>query len=308
MDRFNELRVFVAVADHGEMAKAAAVLHASPPSVTRTLAALEERLGIRLFDRTTRSLRLTEPGARFLGDARRVLGDLEAAEQDAAGHAIAAAGTLVVTTSLTFGRAVLQPIVFDFLDRYPRVNVSLLLFDRVVDLVDEGFDLAVRLGTLPDSSLTASKVGEVRRILVASPAYLANRPPPAVPEDLRLHAIISQTALMPNREWRYWRDGKPARIVLPARLEVNDAHACIAAAEEGKGITIALSYMVKEALRDGRLVPVLPLFAPPPIPVHVVSAQRRIVAPKVRAFIDFASPRLKSALAGAVPALHATRG
>ena len=296
MDRFQELRVFVAVADCGGLAKAAALIHSSPPSVTRTIAALEERLGARLFERTTRSLRLTEPGAKFLDDTRRLLSDLELAEQDVTGQSKIVSGNLRITASLTFGRAMLQSIVTDFIDANPRISVSMLLFDRVVDLIDEGFDLAVRIANLPDSTLVSKHIGEVRRMLVASPAYLAKHGVPEIPDDLKSHAIIAQTALMPNREWRFAKNGKPARIALPVRLEINDAHACIDAAEKGKGITIVLSYMVIDAIRQGLLVPLLQGFAPAPVPVNFVFAQRRIIAPKVRAFIDFAGPRLSEAL------------
>ena len=296
MDRFQELRVFIAVADCGGLAKAASAIRSSPPAVTRTLASLEERLGVRLFDRTTRSLRLTEPGTKFLDEARRILGDLETAEQDMAGQSNVVSGNLTLTTSLTFGRAMLQPIVSDFIDAHPHITVSLLLFDRVVDLIDEGFDLAVRIANLPDSSLVSRHVGDVRRMLVASPAYLSKHGMPKTPEDLKTHTVIGQTGLLPNRELRYFKAGKPARITLPIRFEINDALACISAAEEGKGITIALSYMVSDALRDRRLVPVLNKFRPPPVPVNLIYAQRRIVAPKIRAFIDFAAPRLSTAL------------
>ena len=296
MDRFNELRVFIAVADCGGLAKAAALIHSSPPAVTRTVSALEERLGVRLFDRTTRSLRLTEPGVKFLDDARRLLGELELAERNVAGQSKVVSGNLAITASLTFGRAVLQPIVMDFIEANPRINVSMLLFDRVVDLVDEGFDIAVRIAALPDSTLISRHVGDVCRLLVASPEYLSKHGRPRTPDDLKLHAVIAQTALMPNREWRFSKGGKPARVVLPARIEINDAHACIGAAEQGRGITIALSYMVTDAIREGRLEPVLKEFMPPPVPVNLIFAQRRIVAPKVRAFIDFAAPRLIAAL------------
>jgi DNA-binding transcriptional LysR family regulator len=296
MDRFHELRVFIAVADNGGLAKAASAIHSSPPAVTRTIASLEERLGVRLFDRTTRSLRLTEPGMTFLENARRVLNDLEDAEQDIAGQSKIASGHLTITASLTFGRAMLQPIVLEFLDANPRISISMLLFDRVVDLIDEGFDLAVRIAALPDSSLVSRHVGDVTRLLVASPAYLAKCGVPKTPDGLLFHTIIAQSALMPNREWRFSRAGKPARIALLTRLEINDAHACIDAAERGRGITIALSYMVTDAIKEGRLVPVLPEFTPPPVPVNFIYAQRRIVAPKVRAFIDFAAPRLSKAL------------
>jgi DNA-binding transcriptional LysR family regulator len=296
MDRFQELRVFIAVADSGGLAKAASVIHSSPPAVTRTLASLEERLGVRLFDRTTRSLRLTEPGMKFLDEARRILGDLETAELDMAGQSNVVSGNLTLTTSLTFGRAMLQPVVSDFIDANPHITVSLLLFDRVVDLIDEGFDLAVRIANLPDSSLVSRHVGDVRRMLVASPGYVSKNGSPKSLEDLKTHAVIGQTAFMPNRELKYFKAGKPARITLPIRFEINDAHACISAAEQGKGITVVMSYMVIDALRKGRLVPVLNKFRPPPVPVNLIYAQRRIVAPKIRAFIDFAAPRLSAAL------------
>jgi DNA-binding transcriptional LysR family regulator len=296
MDRFNELRVFVAVADNGGLARAAIAIRSSPPAVTRTIAALEERLGVRLFERTTRSLHLTEPGITFLEEARRLLSDLEDAEQNIAGQAKVLSGQLTVTASLTFGRAMLQPIILEFIDANPRINVSMLLFDRVVDLIDEGFDLAVRIANLPDSSLVSRHVGEVSRLLVASPAYLAKRGIPKTPDDLLHHTIIALPALMPNREWRYSKAGKTVRLSLPVRLEINDAHACIDAAEQGKGVTFALSYMVRNAIRDGRLVPLLSTFSQSPVPVNFVYAQRRLVMPKVRAFIDFAAPKLTAAL------------
>jgi DNA-binding transcriptional LysR family regulator len=297
MDRFHELRVFIAVAEAGGFAKAANALHSSPPAVTRAIAALEERLGVRLFNRTTRTVHLTEPGIRFLEDARRVLGDLETAEQDVRGEARLASGQLSITASVTFGRTLLQSIVADFIEAHPLVGVSMLLFDRVVDLVDEGFDVAVRIAHLPDSSLVSTQIGEVRRMLVASPDYLAKRGTPREPRDLKTHAIIGHTTLLPSGEWRCIDGGRPARLTLRSRIETNDAHTNIALAEQGKGITVVLSYMVGDALRSGRLVPVLQGYAPPPVPVHLIYAQRRIIAPKVRAFIDFATPRLRSALA-----------
>ena len=297
MDRFHELRAFIAVSEAGGFGKAATRLNSSPPAITRAVAGLEVRLGVRLFNRTTRTVHLTEPGVRFLEDARRVLSDLDTAEQDVKGEARLATGQLSITASLAFGRSVLQPIIADFTDAHPLVSVSMLSFDRVVDLVDEVFDLAVRVGQLPDSTLVSSHLGEVRRVLVASPAYLAKRGTPRRPADLKTHAMISHTALMPNRELKFVDAGKSARLTVVPRIEINDIHAGIQLAEQGKGITIVLSYMVADALRAGRLVPVLYDFAPPPVPVHLIYAQRRIIAPKVRAFLDFAAPRLRAALA-----------
>ena len=176
------------------------------------------------------------------------------------------------------------------------MNVSMLLFDRIVDLVDEGFDLAVRIAHLSDSSLVSTHIGEVRRMLVASPAYLEKRGSPGKPADLRTHSLISHTTLLPGREWRHLSEGKSARIALQPSIETNDAHTNIELAESGKGITLVLSYMVIDQLKASKLVPVLERYAPPAVPIHLIYAQRRIIAPKVRAFIDFAVPRLRTTL------------
>jgi DNA-binding transcriptional LysR family regulator len=296
MDRLQEMDVFVAVADAGSFAGAATRMRISPPAVTRAVASLEERLGARLFNRTTRSLSLTEVGARFLDSARRLLMEVEAAEKDAVGETAVPHGHLAITASVTFGRSALAPVVSAFLDAHPRVTASVVLLDRVVNVVEEGFDVAVRIASLPDSSLMARRIGEIRRVLVASPDYLARRGVPQSPADLKLHAIIAFTALMPNREWRY-ADAKGVNsVALAPRLEINDAVAAIRACEAGEGITTALSYMVAEQVRSGSLVPVLDAFTLPPVPVHLVHAQSRLIAPKIRAFVDFAAPLLRETL------------
>jgi DNA-binding transcriptional LysR family regulator len=296
MDRLRNMEVFVAVAEAGSLAAAAMRLRLSPPAVTRAIAALETHLGARVFNRTTRHLSLTEPGRRFLHAARRLLADVDAAEKTAAGAAATPSGHLTVTASVTFGRSHVAPLVLDFLRAEPRVTASLLLLDRVANLVDEGIDVAVRIAHLPDSTLLARRVGAVRRILVASPNYLAERGVPATPEDLKAHAIIAFTGLLPGREWRFTVNGRGAAIALTPRFEVNDAVAAIAGAERGYGVTVALSYMVVHALADGRLVPVLEPFTPPAVPVHLVYPQGGAMAAKVRGFLDFATPRLRAAL------------
>lgn len=296
MDRLHEIEVFIAVADAGSFAKAGARLRLSPPAVTRAISALEDRLGARVFNRTTRSLTITDVGQRFLESARRVLADLDTAEKEAVGEAAMPQGNLTVTGSVTFGRSALAPVVCGFLGQYPRVTASVLLLDRVVNLVEEGIDVAVRIGHLPDSNLIAKRIGAVHRILVASPDYLARRGAPASPADLRLHSVIAFTGLMPNREWRFLNGQKPGSVSLHPTFEINDAVAAIQAAEMGHGITIALSYMVSDQIRDGKLAPVLDTFTLPPQPVHLVYPHARLVAPKIRAFIDFAAPRLKAVL------------
>ncbi len=294
MDRLHELEVFAAVADAGSFAKAGQRLRLSPPAVTRAISALEDRLGARVFNRTTRSLTITDVGQRFLESAKRVLHDLDTAEKEAVGETAVPNGHLTVTASVTFGRSALTPIVGAFLNQYPRTSISVLLLDRITNLVEEGIDLAVRIGPLPDSSLIAKHIGTVRRILVASPEYLAQRGNPRTPADLKLHSMIAFTGLMPNREWRYL-DGRSGNSVsFMPRLEINDAVSAIAAAETGDGITVALSYMVAEKIGNGRLVAVLEEFTPPAIPVSLVYPQNRLISPKVRAFVDFATPRLRA--------------
>lgn len=296
MDRFREMQTFIAVADAGSFAKAGARLRLSPPAVTRAISALESRLGARVFNRSTRSLTITDVGQHFLESARRIVADLEAAEREAAGEIAAPQGHLTITASVTFGRMALAPVVCSFLDEHPRVAASVLLVDRVVSLVEEGIDVGVRIGSLPDSNLIAKRIGSVRRVLVASPDYLARRGTPAAPADLKSHAIIAFTGLMSGREWRFEKDSGSKGVALIPAFEINDAFAAIEAAERGHGVTMALSYMVQDRVRKKKLVAVLDDSAPPPWPVHLVYPQARIVAPKVRAFIDFAAPRLSAAL------------
>ncbi len=296
MDRLHEIEVFVAVADAGSFTKAGTRLRLSPPAVTRAISALEDRLGARVFNRTTRNLTITEVGQRFLENARRILSDIDTAEKEAVGETAMPHGHLAITASVTFGRAALAPVVCSFLGQHPRVSASVLLLDRVVNLVEEGIDIAIRIGHLPDSNLIAKRIGEVRQILVASPNYLARRGTPDSPSDLRLHSVIAFTGLMPNREWHFLNGQKPGSVTLRPALEVNDALASIQAAEMGHGITTTLSYMVSDRIRDGKLTTVLDTFTLPPQPVHLVYPHARLVAPKIRAFIDFAAPRLKTTL------------
>lgn len=297
MDRLRLMEVFVAVNEAGSLAAAAARLRMSPPAVTRAVSTLEERLGARLLNRTTRSLGLTEAGARYLESARRLLAEFEAAERMAVGEAAMPTGHLTVAASVSFGRMHVAPVLAEFLRVEPRVTASLLVADRMVNLVEEGIDVAVRIAALPDSSLVARRVGETRRILVASPAYLARRGEPQRPEDLRRHDIIAFTGLMPGREWRHLgEDGRADTATLAPRLEVNDAAAALEAAERGEGITLALCYMAAPRLAEGRLCLVLERFTPPAVPIQLVYPQARLLAAKIRAFIDFATPRLKQRL------------
>jgi len=301
LDRFNELKVFTSVAETGGFAKAAARLRSSAPAVTRTVAALEQRLGVQLFNRTTRRVSMTEAGRRFLEHARRILNDLDVAESELVGESSMPSGHLTITSPVTMGRMVLPSIVTDFLHAHPLVTTKVLLVDRITNLIEEGIDVGLRVGQLPDSSIIARQIGEVRRIFVASPGYLSEHGAPKDPADLKVHSMIAFTGLMPNREWVFG-DGKAARrIALKPRFEINDAAAAIAAAQSGGGITIALSYMVARHIRERRLVQVLEAFAPPAVPVQLVYPESRLVAPKVRAFVDYAAPKLRAALQGLSP-------
>ena len=301
MDRFNELKVFVSVAENGGFAKAAARLRSSPPAVTRTVAALEQRVGVQLFNRTTRMVSMTEAGRRFLEHARRILTDLDVAESELAGESTMPSGHLTITSPVTMGRMMLPSIVTDFLHAHPHVTAKVLLFDRITNLIEEGVDVGLRVGQLPDSSLIARQVGEVGRILVASPAYLSKHGRPKDPTDLKRHSMIAFTGLLPSREWVFGEAKTARRITLKPRFEINDAAAAIAAAEGGGGITIALSYMVARQIGERRLQQVLGSFAPSAVPVQLVYPESRLVAPKVRAFVDYAAPKLRSALRGLNP-------
>lgn len=294
----------LAVAETGGFAKAAKRLNSSPPAVTRAIAGLEARLGVDIFTRTTRSVHLTEAGRVLVDRARIVLADLEAAEREATGEAAAPTGQLTITASVTMGRYILPPIISAFLEAHPHVTARAVLLDRVANLVEEGIDVALRVGQLPDSSIMSRTVGEVRRLLVASPTYLERRGTPHTPADLKLHSIIAFTGLMPNREWTYAGEKSQSRVTLRPRFEINDAAAAISGAEAGEGITIALSYMVAQQVREGRLVPVLEKYTLPAVPVQIVYPESRLVAPKVRGFVDFATPQLRAALSGLSEKTH----
>ena len=291
MDRLHTLEVFASVAETGGFARAARGLGLSPAAVTRAVAALEERLGVRLLDRTTRKVAPTEAGRQLLLEARRLLAELDEAERSASGATAEARGHLTVTASATFGRGVVTPILLDYLRREPKVTASLVLLDRNVDLIEEGIDVAVRIAPLPSSGLIARKVGEVRRLMVASPAYLAARGRPQSPMDLVQHDLV---AFGGPQALSSWWTGAPD-VPLAPRLAVNDAVAAVEAAKQGYGITFAMSYVVAEALADGALEPVLAAFAPPPIPVHLVHLPGRTPG-KVRAFLDMAAPLLQASL------------
>lgn len=287
MDRLDELRTFVAVADQASFSEAARRMRISPTAASRAVASLEVSLGTTLLQRTTRSVRLTEDGAAYLDRCRVALAELDDAALALRGDGATPGGTLVVTAPVAFGRLHILPIAACLLRAHGALKVELTLIDRVVRLVDEGIDVAVRIGDLSDSALHALKVSEVRRILVASPDYLARRGAPANVPALHDHALISFAELDRALEWRFGPGGKPAIRIEP-RLVVNSADAVIAAAEDGMGIARVLSYQAIEAIAAGKLVTLLDDMSPPPMPVHLVYQANRRASVNVRAFIDAA--------------------
>jgi len=286
MDRIEAMQTFVTVADLQGFAPAARKLGLSPPAVTRLIAALEERLGTRLLQRTTRKVALTDAGARYLERARRILADIEEAELAAESERTRPTGRLVVSAPVGFGRLHVSPVMSAYLKRYPEVSGELRLEDRVVSLVEDGVDLAVRIGQLPDSSLVARQVGEMRRIVVASPAYLKAQGEPKTPEAIGAHQIIQFGGSALTGEWRFARDGEELRINVAPRFTSNVADAAIQYAEAGGGLTRVLAYQAADAIRRGRLKVVLERFELPALPVQVVYPTSRLLSAKVRAFID----------------------
>jgi DNA-binding transcriptional LysR family regulator len=286
MDRIEAMQTFVTVADLQGFAPAARKLGLSPPAVTRLIAALEERLGARLLQRTTRKVALTDAGARYLERARRILADIEEAELAAESERTRPAGRMVVSAPVGFGRLHVSPVMSAYLRRYPEVSGELRLEDRVVNLVEDGVDLAVRIGQLPDSSLVARQVGEMRRIVVGSAAYLKARGEPKTPEALSLHQIIQFGASALAADWRFARDDEELRINVMPRFSSNVADAAIQYAIVGGGLTRVLAYQAADSIRRGRLKIVLQKFELPALPVHIVYPTTRLLSAKVRAFID----------------------
>ena len=292
MDRLKMLRTFVEVADQASFAEAARRMRISPTAASRAVSALETSLGVPLLRRTTRSVRLTEEGAAYLERCRAAIAELDDAALELGGDGAAPRGTLVLTAPVVFGRIHILPIVTGLLRDHPTLKVELTLVDRVVRLAEEGIDVAVRIGDLSDSSLHALKVAEVRRQLVASPAYLVARGTPKSVSALHQHSLIAFTELDRAQEWRFGPAGKPAIRIEP-RLTVNTADAAIAAAVDGVGIARVLSYQAMDAIASGRLVTLLDDFAPPPVPVHLVYQASRRTSVNIRAFIDAARARFE---------------
>lgn len=290
MDRLDELSIFVAIVEVGSLAGAARRLNRSRPAVTRALAALEERTGTRLIARSTRRLAPSDAGRELAVTARRLLADYETSLGDASVAPVR--GLLRITAPLAFGRRHVTPLVAEFLDRYPEIQVELVLADRNLDLIDEDLHLAIRIGPLPSSRFVARKVGEVRRLLVASPDYLRRCAAPWKPADIAGHDTIASVAAGQGLIWRFGGAGRGARVLVTPRFIVNEVEAVLIAARAGRGLARPLSYQVAEDLTSGALIRLLPQYEPLPLPVQLVVPGGRHLAPKVRAFLDHAVERL----------------
>ena len=297
MDRFHLMSVFVAVAEEEGFAAAARRLRMSPPAVTRAVAMLEERLGVRLLTRTTRLVRTTDAGARYLEDARRILLDADEADEAAAGINATPRGHLAVTAPVLFGKTFVMPIITAYQTNFTETTVSALFVDRVVNLLDEGLDVGIRIGALPDSSLRAIRVGRVRRIVCASPVYLKKHGTPKTPADLARHPIIAATSITAGSEWTFAREKGKTIVRLNPRILVNTNDGALEAARNGFGLTRLLSYQVAGELAAGTLKAVLTDFDDTSLPIHVIHREGRHGSAKVRSFVDLAVARLKADVA-----------
>ncbi len=295
MDKLNAVRVFVAVADAGSLSGAGRRLSMPLATVSRHLKMLEEDLDVRLMTRTTRQLALTEQGRAYLETSRRVLGDLEEAERRLAGENTEPQGLLALTAPILFGRLHVRPAVSAYLEAYPQMSARMLLLNRVVDLVEEGLDVGIRIGHLPDSSMRATALGSVRHICCASPSYLERAGVPREPMALVEHSCITFTSFSRPDRWTF-PGRKSQNIPVQPRLIVNTAEAAIDAAKAGLGIVRVLSYQAQESLKAGALRLILGSFEPDPIPVSLIHREDRLPQAKVQSFIDLAVPRLRKAL------------
>ncbi|MCJ8143934.1 LysR family transcriptional regulator [Ancylobacter sp. A5.8] len=297
MDRFEAMSVLLAVVEAGSLSAGARRLRAPLATVSRKVGDLEKHLGVRLILRTSRGIVLTEEGRSFVAASRRILEQLDAADRQAGGDYGDVRGGLHVTAPIAFGERHLLPIALDFIKEHPEINLRLTLADRQIRLDDEHIDVALRIGHLADSALIATRIGTVRRVICASPAYLARHGVPRQPDDLATHDGISFQGFAMAPEWRYRRDSAAFTVEPRPKLAVNTTEAAIQAALAGIGIARLLSYQVAEQLRSGALQEVLTELAPEPLPVNLIHAPAQPLARKVRSFIDWTAPRLRERMA-----------
>jgi DNA-binding transcriptional LysR family regulator len=297
MDRLEAMSLVLAVAEAGSLSAAARQTKTPLATVSRKVSELEAHLQTRLFNRSSRALVPTETGRSYIAAAKRILADLAEAERAASGEYAAPRGDLTVSTLVALGRTYLQPVLTEFLATFPDVDVQLSLQDRTVNLPEEHIDVALRVGDLADSSLIAVRVGEVCRIACASPAYLKSRGMPGSPDDLSAHDCISYPPIQSPTAWRFKRERTDYVVPVRSRFVASNLESACDAARAGIGVTVAFSYLVADQIRSGELVPFLQDYQPPPQPVSFVYLPNRFMPAKLRAFLDFAVPRLRARLA-----------
>lgn len=294
MDRLYLMTVFVAVAEKESFAAAARQLGMSPPAVTRAIAALEARLAVKLLNRTTRYVRVTEVGQSYLQDARRIIIAADEADNAVVGVNAQPRGHLVVTAPVLFGRMYVMPGIIDYLRAHPETEVSALFLDRVVNMMEEGVDVGIRIGDLGDSSYRALRVGQVRRVVCASPCYLEQFGIPTEPEQLSDHTLVVASSVSSRADWRFQRQGAGLTLQVKPRLVVSSNDAAIDAAVRGIGLTRVMSYQIAPMLVSGELKIVLSEFETAPIPIHIVHREGRHASAKIRCFIDLMAARLRA--------------
>jgi len=297
MDRLEAMSTFLAVVEHGGLSAPSRRLNTPLATVSRKISELESRLRTKLFDRTTHKLVLTGAGSSYVDACKRILTEVSEAERAASGEYVAPTGELTVTAPVGIGRIYLIPILADFFKAYPEIDVSLIMTNRVLNLQQEQIDVGVRLGALPDSSIMATRVGTVRRVVCASPAYLAARGTPRTPDDLAGHDCVTFAGSVSPDVWTFVRDKTNVAVPVHGRLVVDTVEAARDAACAGIGIASGFSYYAKTALERGALTTLLDEFQPAPLPVHLVYTANRFLPIKVRAFLDFAAPRLRQVFA-----------
>lgn len=308
MDRLEAMSILVASVEAGSFSAAGRRLGMPLPTVSRKVAELEAHLNTQLLVRSTRKLQLTEAGVAYVAASRRILEQVYEQESQASGEYTVPRGTLVMTAPIVFGRLHVVPLVSEFLANFPQINVQLTLSDQTISIIDENIDLAVRVGALPDSALVATKVGDIRRVVCASPDYLAAHGTPRKPEDLADHMCVTFTGLASGATWLFnssARVGKGARPL--CRLKINTAESAIDAAVAGVGLTNVLSYQVARPVAEGKLKVVLSEYEPDPVPVHLVHAGQALPPLKLRRFMDFAAPRMRKSLAADLEKLEVPR-
>lgn len=294
MDKLEAMRVFIEVAECQSFVAASRKLDLSAPAVTRSVAQLEKALGVRLFNRTTRHVRLTDSGARFFEDAKRILDDVEQAVATASGSYAEPKGVLSITAPVLFGQIHITPILTEYLQQNPAVTVRAVFYDRISNILDEGLDVAIRIGHLKDSNLYATPVGSVQRLVCASPSYLKKHGIPSHPSELKVHEIIQASTVEPSTTWQFESSRGKESVKVTPRLHCSQNGAAITAARQGFGITRLMSYQVGEELKNGSLTRILQNYESKPLPVSIVHLEGRQANAKIRAFIDLATARLRA--------------